>query len=197
MTAKKKPARKAKTTKKGKHPGGRPTDYKPEYARMAHLCIEDSGFSMYKLAKLFNVDRVTIYRWLEKHKEFRNGVEKGRTTWDGHKIHTSLVKRSVGFSYTETTQEAKPIIMKNTDTGEETVFGDRLLITKKVRKYFPPDVAAIKHWQVNRDPEKWRDRTSHEIGGKDGGPIEVQSSAEDKKLLQKIAKELFKKAADG
>ena len=179
----KKPAKKAKIVKKGKHPGGRPTDYRPEYTDMAKLCIEDSGFSMYKLAKLFSVDRATIYRWMESNKEFCDGVEKARTVWDGHKIHKSLVKRSVGFSWNEVTHEPNP-------DGE-------LKITRKVRKYFPPDVAAIKHWQVNRDPSKWRDRTSHEIGGKDGGPIEVQSSPEDKKLLQQIAKELFKKAGDG
>ena len=159
MELKKKPAKKAKITKKGKHPGGRPTSYKPEYADMAKLCIEDSGFSMYKLAKLFNVTRSTIYRWVEIEKEFSDYVEKARTVWDGHKIHKSLVKRSVGFSYNEVTREP------NT-TGELTV-------TRKVRKYFPPDVAAIKHWQVNREPKRWKDRSSHEIGGPDGGPVDI------------------------
>ena len=127
-----------------KHPGGRPTKYKPEYARMAQLCIEDSGFSMYKLAKLFNVDRATVYRWLEAEKEFRDGVDQGRNTWEGLKIHDSLVKKAVGFTYTERTQELDL-------TG-------KMRLTKKVRKYYPPDVAAIKHWQVNRDPERWKDK---------------------------------------
>lgn len=133
----------AKKTKK-KHPGGRPPDYKPEYAQMAQFCIEDSGFSMFKLAKLFKVSRSTIYRWIEGHQEFRDAVEKGRTVWDGLKIHKSLVKRAVGFRYTETTQEAD-------ENGD-------MKTTKKVSKMFPPDVAAIKHWQVNRDPDRWKDR---------------------------------------
>ena len=156
MPTKKKPAKKTKAPKKNK--GGRPTDYKPEYARMAQLCIEDSGFSMYKLAKLFNVTRSTIYRWLEIEKEFSDGVEKGRTVWDGQKIHISLVKRAVGFSYSETTKEPD-----NNGT---------MKTVKKVRKYFPPDVAAIKHWQVNRDPVRWKDKSEHVLTGKDGGPIE-------------------------
>jgi len=99
---------------KKKHPGGRPTAYKPEYSRMAQLCIEDSGFSMYKLAKLFDVSRSTIYRWMEEEKEFSDGVEKGRCTWEGLKIHQSLVKRAVGFTYTETTKERAT----NMETGE-------------------------------------------------------------------------------
>ena len=154
--AKKKPASKKKW-RKGHHPGGRPTAYKIEYSDMAKLCIEDSGFSMYKLAKLFDVSRSTIYKWIEDHKEFSDSVEKARDKYDGIKIHKSLVKRAEGFAYIETTQEAKPVIFKHAD-GAEEIQGDRLLVTKKVRKYFPPDIASIKHWQVNRDPGKWKDK---------------------------------------
>jgi predicted DNA-binding transcriptional regulator AlpA len=143
---------------KKKHPGGRPTDYKPEYARMAQLCIEDSGFSMYKLAKLFGVTRSTIYRWIEFEKEFSDGVKIGRKVWEGQKIHKSLVKRAVGFRYTETTSETD-------DSGV-------LKITKKVSKYYPPDVAAIKHWQSNMDPENWKDRQSFEIENKEPIPLD-------------------------
>lgn len=142
---------------KKKNNGGRPTAYKKEYAQMAQFCIEDSGFSMYKLAKLFNVTRSTIYRWIEHEKEFSDAVDKGRKIWEGLKIHQSLVKRAVGFSYTETTREAKPIVFIDNE-GNETIQGNKLLITKKVRKHYPADVAAIKWWQINRDPEKWQEK---------------------------------------
>ncbi len=140
-----------KLSPKKKHPGGRPPDYKPEYAEMAQFVIEDSGFSMFKLAKLFNVSHRTIYRWIEDYTKFCHAVEKGRTTWDGHKIHKSLVKRSVGFSYNETTHEADK--------------DGTMVKTKVVRKYFPPDVAAMKHWQVNRQPDQWRDKHETEHSG--------------------------------
>ena len=120
---------------------------------MAQFVIEDSGFSMFKLAKLFSVPRSIIYRWMEKHKEFSDAVEIGRTTYEGIKIHTSLVKRAVGFSYNETTKEP---------SGEN---GD-LKTSRVVRKYFAPDVAAIKHWQVNRDPNKWGDKSQIDINQK-------------------------------
>jgi predicted DNA-binding protein YlxM (UPF0122 family) len=141
----------AKKTAK-KHPGGRPTDYKPEYAQMAQYCIEDSGFSMFKLAKLFKVTRSTIYRWIEFQAEFSDAVKEGRRVYEGQKIHKSLVKRAVGFSYVETTQE---------DINGE------MKTVKKVKKYFPPDVAAIKHWQVNMDPDNWSDKQRHELTGLD------------------------------
>ena len=124
---------------------------------MAQFCIEDSGFSMYKLAKLFKVVRSTIYRWMEHEKEFSDGVEHGRRTWEGLKIHQSLVKKAIGFTYTETTREAHPVIRED-EEGNKMITGHDLMVTKRVRKYYPPDVAAIKHWQVNRHPEKWQDR---------------------------------------
>ncbi|MBU0997913.1 MAG: helix-turn-helix domain-containing protein [Firmicutes bacterium] len=129
---------------KKKNPIGRPTKYRKEYAQMAKVVIEDSGLSIVKLAKLFNVDRNTIYKWFQDVPEFLSTVETARDFYDGIKIHKSLVKRAVGFAYNETTREA----------GED----GELRTMKKVRKYFPPDVSAIKHWQVNRHPEKWRDR---------------------------------------
>jgi hypothetical protein len=78
--------------------------------------------------------------------------------WEGQKIHKSLVKRAVGFRYTETTSETD-------DSGV-------LKITKKVSKYYPPDVAAIKHWQSNMDPENWKDRQSFEIENKEPIPLD-------------------------
>ena len=98
-------ARKIREAKNMANKGGRPTKYKPEYAEMAKFVIEDSGFSMYKLAKLFDVPRSIIYRWMEKHKAFSDGIKSGRRTYEGLKIHRSLVKKAVGFYYTEKTKE--------------------------------------------------------------------------------------------
>ena len=160
---------------KEKDLGGRPTDYRPEYANMAKICIEDSGFSMYKLAKLFGVSRSTIYRWMEYEDKFSDGIKKGRTTFEGIKIHKSLVKRAEGFAYNETTKELDQA------TG-------KMKTTKIVRKYYPPDVAAIKHWQTNMDPENWRDKQSVEHSGKDGGPI-LMHEMSDEELLKIASKE--------
>jgi len=179
----KKTASSKKKWRKGHHPGGRPTAYKIEFCDMAKLCIEDSGFSMYKLAKLFSVDRSQIYRWMERYDEFRNAVETARDVYDGIKIHKSLVKRAEGFAYVETTQEAKPVIKVNPD-GSEEVTDSKLMVTKKVRKYFPPDIASIKHWQVNRDPEKWKDRQSVDLNASVAATVKLDEA--DKKDIAKL-----------
>jgi len=139
-----KPAPKKKWNGKGKHPGGRPTDYNPEYAKMVEEIVRIGGFSIPKLAKVFQVDRATIYNWMKEHAEFFDGVDSGRRVFEGLQIERGLVRKAVGIRYTETTQEPD-------QTGE-------MKTTRKVRKYIPPDVNAIKHWQVNRDQSRWKDR---------------------------------------
>lgn len=50
-------------------PGGRPTDFKPEYGeRILELMSE--GFSLAAAAADINVTRQTVYNWLDKHPEF-------------------------------------------------------------------------------------------------------------------------------
>lgn len=131
-------------------PGGRPTEYKPDYARMVEEIIKEGGFSIPQLCKVFKVkSRSTIYDWMDDYPEFSDGVRKGRKAYDGDKIYSALKKRAVGFKYTETTRELD-------DDGE-------LVVTKKVSKNVVPDVAAIKHWQVNMDQANWAERQEHEI----------------------------------
>ena len=127
-----------------KDKGGRPTDYKPEFAQMAYVAISESGFSMPQLCKLFGVKaRSTIYKWREDHKEFSDAVKRGRKFYEGDKIHKALVKRAVGFRYQENTYEY--------DTEGKPK------LVKRVSKFYPPETAAIKHWQVNCDPDNWKD----------------------------------------
>jgi transposase-like protein len=165
--------------KKKKHPGGRPTVYKPDYARQAQYVIEDSGFSMYKLAKLFDVARRQIYHWMEKHEEFRHGIETGRTVFDGTKIHKSLVRRATGFAFTETTREPDK--------------EGKLKIVRTVKKHLAPDITSIKHWQSNRDPANWSDKQELDINQK----TEIEMSDEDRKIAKSFsanfAKAEFKK----
>lgn len=132
-------------------PAGRPTQYKPEYADMAKEIIRYSGFSIPKLAKVFNVNRATVYNWMGEHEEFLDGVRQGRKIFDGITIERSLVRRATGFRWTETTQEPN-------EEGE-------LVVTKKVKKFVPPDVAAIRHWQINMDSAHWSDKRQIEHTG--------------------------------
>jgi len=132
------------TKNNGRHPGGAPTKYRDDYARMALELFRSVPFSVVKLAKVLGVQRSSVYNWMGEHPEFLDSIRQGRKIFDGQKIERSLVRRATGYRYTETTEEY------DEDKSLKSV--------KKVKKTVPPDVAAIKHWQINMDQANWADK---------------------------------------
>lgn len=59
-----------------KHPGGRPTKYKPEYCDILINEMEQ-GADMEEVAGLLRVTRSTIYEWLSKFPEFSDAKKIG------------------------------------------------------------------------------------------------------------------------
>jgi len=177
------PARKAKIVKKGKHPGGRPTKFTKEIKVKAEK-LSRRGFTDVEISEIIEVSERTVNRWKIKQPEFCQSMGLWKDNAD-EKVEKSLFERACGYEHPET----KVQFVQGKDGGKwETI---------DTVKHYPPDTPAASLWLRNRRPKDWRDKIDHELAGKDGGPIEIQSSPEDKKLLQQIAKELFKKAGDG
>ena len=145
----------AKSKLKAKSPG-RPSDYRPEYCAIAaEACSR--GATGAELADLLGVVRSTVGRWCLQFEEFRIAVQAGRECAD-QRVEYALYERCVGYRH----MQAKVV------QSEE---GLRVI---KYEEELPPDLTAIKYWLGNRQPEKWRDRTSKEITGPNGGAIEVK-----------------------
>jgi hypothetical protein len=72
-------------TNETKHPGGRPTDYKPEYCEVV-IRLMRKGASIAELARKFDCAITTIYEWIAKNDEFsyaiRKGVDLSRGWWE-------------------------------------------------------------------------------------------------------------------
>jgi hypothetical protein len=60
-----------------KHPGGRPSEYKPEYCE-AVIEAMASGVSLTAFAGMIRVSRECLYRWMTEHSEFSDAVSRGR-----------------------------------------------------------------------------------------------------------------------
>jgi hypothetical protein len=58
---------------KPKHPGGRPTDYKPEYCQKI-IELGKEGYSRAELALALNICKATLLSWGETHPEFLNAL---------------------------------------------------------------------------------------------------------------------------
>lgn len=150
---------------------GPKTKYKEEYAKIAEkVCIE-FGADDKQLARVFGVSEATINNWKKHYPELLESIKKGKDVFDTQVVEKSLLKRALGYKYTETTREPCVVIKrkgKKPEIAEEDLPNVRseMVITKTVTKEVAPDVTAQIFWLKNRNPERWRDKQDIAINGK-------------------------------
>lgn len=108
-----------------------------------------SGMTDQEVADHLGVTIRTIHRWKKTHPEFKKALIETKAILDS-RVELSLYRVAIGYSYTEV---------------EVTLEGG--VVTKRVErtKEVPPNVAAIRFWLTNRDPENWCDRQAVDYSG--------------------------------
>ena len=143
-----------------RHPGGRPTKYRPEFAAQAKkLCR--LGSTDEEMADFFEVHVDTIYEWKLVHEEFSEAIKKGKTLADAT-IADSLYHRAKGYSHA-----AVKILAVSQGAGQPSEVQE-----VPYTEHYPPDTTAMIFWLKNRQPAKWRDKQEHMLTGPNGGPIQ-------------------------
>lgn len=126
---------------------GRPTKYKPEYAKEAEkLCA--LGATDAQLADFFEVAISTITLWKVTHPEFSASVKVPKAAAD-ESVQESLYRRAMGYEHDE--------------VDIRVVNGE--IIQTPIRKYYPPDSTAMIFWLKNRKPTEWREKQEVEHSG--------------------------------
>jgi hypothetical protein len=138
---------------------GRKTKWKEEYITLAYRICSETGAIDKALAKILEIDVSTLNDWKNVYPEFSESLKRGKDEFDTEKVEKSLLKRALGFSYTETTREPVIVTKKDLDgVGHKVMIEEKMVITKKVRKIMPPEVGAMIFWLKNRNPKRWRDK---------------------------------------
>jgi hypothetical protein len=130
--------------------GGRPTDYRDEFAEQARKLCE-LGATDIELADFFEVDTRTIYRWRNSHDDFCQAVKAGKGACDD-RVERAFYNRAVGYTF-----ESEKIFQAG---GE--------IIRAPTLEHVAPDAGAALNWLKNRRPDQWRDKVEHEhsaVGG--------------------------------
>ncbi|EEY5875055.1 terminase [Escherichia coli] len=136
----------------------RPTKYQEAYAEQARkLCL--LGYTDVELADFFEVSESTINKWKLDYPKFSESIKKGKVVADAE-VSDRLYQRAMGF--------VAPDI-------DIRVIENRIVETP-LEKYYPPDTTAAIFWLKNRQKDKWRDKVDHELTGKDGGAIQIETS---------------------
>jgi hypothetical protein len=107
-----------------------------------------------------------VRRW---HPELNDAVASGKDAFDT-RVERALAERALGYSV----------------DVEEWFVVNKQLVSKVVRKYYPPDVTAAIYWTKNRMPDRWRDVQRREVnttGLKPSDEIRQQLLEEFKDLV--------------
>lgn len=134
------------------------------------------GLTDEQIAYNMGVGYSTLQAWKSKYKDIQDTLKRGKEVID-LQVENALLKRALGYSYKETTEEL--IIDKS--TGES-----RLKVTKVVEKEVVPDTTAQIFWLKNRRPDKWRDKRETELSGNMNvnSPYQGLTTEELKKLIE-------------
>ncbi len=108
---------------------GRPTKYKPEYAKQAEMAAL-AGFTDEQVSDLFSVNVDTIYEWKKVHEDFSEALKKGKAQHDDGTVVQALLKSALGY---------------DVEQGEHS-------------KHYPPNATSLIFWLKNRQPDKWNDK---------------------------------------
>ena len=102
------------------------------------------GLTDEQIAYNVGISRSTLNSWKDKYSNISDTLKRGKEVID-RQVENALLKRALGYEYTETTREYIPEL-------------DAMKTTKKVTKQVAPDTTAQIFWLKNRKPDKWRDK---------------------------------------
>ena len=144
-----------------KHPGGRPTKYKPEYAEQAfNYCL--LGATDEEMANFFEISVATLYNWKNDYPEFLEALKNGKEKADAE-VAKSLYNRAKGYE-----QETVKVFQFQ---------GDPVVVP--FTEHIAPDTGAAMAWLKNRQPSKWRDKQDIDMTIKDMPEIIIKRSGEE------------------
>lgn len=151
-----------------KHPGGRPTGFKPEYVDQAFkLCL--LGADDNELADFFDVSQKTINNWKHQHPEFFQSLKDAKTKADSE-VAAKLRDRALGYEWDEfQIVKLKTVLYENGKRVSEVERAEAV----PVHKVIPPDPTSAIFWLKNRKSKYWRDKQEidHTSGGDKIGMI--------------------------
>lgn len=118
-------------------------------------CWARDGLTDEQIAKNLGVAYSSFRKYRDNNVALSAALKKGKEVIDCE-VENALLKRAMGYSYTETTSER---------------INNEMVVTKKVEKEVQPDTTALIFWLKNRKPANWRDR--QEIDTTQSGEINV------------------------
>lgn len=153
---------------------GRPTDYDPFMVAEAAGMIQ-MGATDGEVCEALGISSATYYRWVHVVPGFRETIERSKGAL--MRVENSLFSRAVG--------KAKKRVTITDADGR---------VSERVEE-LPPDPRAQHIWLTNKSPDKWRNRTEHELVVPETAP-DLSPEEQDTRRLALAAIALMNEAAE-
>lgn len=159
MIRKKRPTRPRKVRKV--YPRVRPLGapggvFLPDHEQLVKL-IAMRGATDEEIEAVYGLGKGTIKKWRKFYPGLNKAIEKGRTSADAQVLH-ALFKTAIGYKY-----------------KEEQAVGGKFPQVLEVKRYFPGQFLAQKHWLASRNREEWPASERIEMTGRNGEGIKIES----------------------
>lgn len=105
------------------------------------------GLTEVQIAQKMRIGMSTLSDWKNRYPEILEALKKGKEVID-IEVENALLKRALGYDYTESWEEIQP---------------DGYVRTRTMRKHMPADTTALIFWLKNRKPEVWREKQVVEV----------------------------------
>lgn len=124
------------------------------------------GLTDDQIAGNIGISRSTLAEWKKKYSDISDALKKGKKIVDTE-VENALLKRALGYDYTETSKKYK---------------NGKLVEEKVITKHVAGDVTAQIFWLKNRKPGEWRDKIQYD------NEAEVSRVDDLIKAIDKVAK---------
>lgn len=102
------------------------------------------GLTDEQIADNIGISRSTLNSWKDKYSDISDTLKRGKEVID-RQVENALLKRALGYEYTERTREYISEM-------------NEMRTIKEVTKQVAQDTTAQIFWLKNRKPHKWRDK---------------------------------------
>ena len=104
------------------------------------------GLTEVQIAQKMRIGERTLTDWKTRFPAILAALKKGKEVVD-IEVENALLKRALGYEYTET-------MVEESEDGFKT---------RRTKKFIPSDVTAQIFWLKNRRPEVWREKQVVEV----------------------------------
>ena len=105
------------------------------------------GLTDEQIARKMRISCGTLYDWKNRYPEISEVLKKGKEVVDTE-VENALLKRAMGYDYTESWEETQP---------------DGTVRARTMYKHMPADTTAQIFWLKNRRANVWREKQVVEV----------------------------------